>query len=169
MIRECSSDDVESIFQIINDAAEAYRGVIPEDRWHDPYMPRQQLREEIARGVQFWGFEEEGELVGVMGIQDKGPVALVRHAYVRTDRRRKGIGSRLLRSLEQKTEKPLLIGTWAAARWAVDFYARHGYQLVTEDEKNSLLRQFWSIPERQVATSVVLADAKWRRACAAQR
>jgi N-acetylglutamate synthase-like GNAT family acetyltransferase len=161
MIRKCVNADVPAIFAIVNDAAQAYKGVIPADRWHDPYMPLDELRQEIADGVEFWGCEENGELLGVMGIQDKGDVCLIRHAYVRRDRQNRGIGTQLLRHLEAATEKPILIGTWAAATWAVAFYQRSGYRLLPEDEKNRLLRTYWRIPERQVETSVVLADGKW--------
>jgi len=161
-IRECTEADFEMILEIVNDAAQAYRGVIPGDRWHEPYMDRDELRAEIEGGVVFWGFERDGRLEGVMGIQDRGEVNLIRHAYVRTRVRRRGIGTRLLRHLQGLTTKPVLIGTWAAATWAVAFYEKHGYRLVPEAEKRRLLRTYWSIPERQVETSVVLADARWR-------
>lgn len=161
MIRQCTDSDVPAIFEIVNDAAQVYKGVIPADRWHEPYMPLDELEEEIADGVVFWGFEEDDGLLGVMGIQDKGEVCLIRHAYVRAGRQKGGIGSRLLQHLETTTEKPVLIGTWASAVWAITFYQRNGYRLVSEEEKNRLLRKFWRIPERQVETSVVLADRKW--------
>ncbi len=164
MIRRCGPSDFDSIYEIINDAAQAYKGVIPEDRWHEPYMPRNELEHEIKDGVAFWGFEIEGELVGVMGIQDKGDVCLIRHAYVRTPLRKKGIGTRMLQYLESRTKKPILIGTWAEATGAVSFYRKNGYSLLTEDEKNRLLSKYWSIPDRQVQTSVVLADKKWMNA-----
>ena len=161
MIRHCTGSDVPAIFAIINDAARAYKGVIPADRWHDPYMPLDELQREIAAGVEFWGCEENGCLVGVMGIQDKGDVCLIRHAYVGGSRQKGGIGTQLLQHLEAATEKPILIGTWASAAWAVAFYQRNGYRLLPEAEKNRLLRTYWRIPERQVETSVVLADKKW--------
>ena len=151
------------MYAVINEAAEAYRGVIPADRWHEPYMSRGELGEEIAQGVEFWCLEEEGELLGVMGVQDRGDVALIRHAYVRPDRQGKGIGSELLAYLEGLTYKPILVGTWADARWAIGFYERNGYRLVMPAEKDRLLRKYWSIPERQVETSVVLANAAWFR------
>lgn len=160
MIRACTPDDFEDICAIINDAAMAYRGVIPADRWQVPYMPREELRHEIASGVAFWGYEEAGVLIGVMGLQDVRDVTLIRHAYVRTAHRNRGIGSALLRELRRKTARPVFVGTWAAADWAVRFYERHGYQCVTPTEKDHLLRKYWSIPDRQVATSVVLADVK---------
>jgi len=161
MIRPCTDTDFEDIYDVINDAAETYRGVIPQDRWHVPYMPRDVLRSEIEAGVVFWGWEEAGELAGVMGIQDVQDVTLIRHAYVRTARRNQGIGAKLLRELRQKTDRPLLIGTWADAVWAIRFYKKHGFRLVTPGEKTRLLKKYWSIPERQVETSVVLADQKW--------
>lgn len=164
MIRKCTDDDLPALYAIINDAAQAYKGVIPEDRWHEPYMPMQELNQEIRDGIQFWGYESNGELVGVMGIQDKGDVDLIRHAYVKTGRRRQGIGARLLRHLEQTTSKPILIGTWAAATWAIRFYEKHGYRLLSRKDSERLLKQYWSVPDRQVATSVVLANAAWRPA-----
>jgi len=161
VIRPCRDADFEAVFEIVNDAAQAYRGVIPADRWHEPYMPRQELRGEIDAGVAFWGCEEGGELLGVMGIQDVKDVTLIRHAYVRTARRREGIGGRLLAHLRTLTARPLLMGTWAAATWAVRFYEKHGFRRVTHEEKERLLRVYWSIPVRQVETSVVLADETW--------
>lgn len=158
MIRRCIPSDFEAIHEIINDAAQAYRGVIPLDRWHEPYMGTGELSDEIDGGVIFWGFERGGILVAVMGIQDRGEVTLIRHAYVRTQDQGKGIGTALLRHLEGMTEKPILIGTWAATVWAVSFYRKNGYTLVAEEEKNFLLRRYWHIPDRQVETSVVLAD-----------
>jgi N-acetylglutamate synthase-like GNAT family acetyltransferase len=163
-IRRCTDADVPAMFAIINDAAQAYRGVIPADRWHEPYMPEEELRAEIAAGVVFWGFEQDGRLVGVMGLQDVKDVALIRHAYVATAARRGGIGGRLLRHLMGETGRPVLIGTWAAASWAVRFYEQHGFTVTTPDEKARLLRAYWSIPDRQIETSVVLVDERWRRA-----
>jgi N-acetylglutamate synthase-like GNAT family acetyltransferase len=160
MIRQCGVDDFETIYEIVNDAAIAYKGVIPADRWHEPYMPREELQYEIDAGVQFWGYEENGNLIGVMGIQDVQDVTLIRHAYVRTTQRRKGIGGKLLAHLLTLSERPILIGTWAAATWAIHFYEKHGFQLVTEEEKNRLLKKYWSIPERQVETSVVLVEGQ---------
>jgi GNAT superfamily N-acetyltransferase len=147
--------------QIINDAAQAYKGVIPPDCWREPYMSREELEHELADGVEFWGVEECGVLAGVMGIQDRGEVTLIRHAYVRTRSRGSGIGSMLLGHLESMTQKPILIGTWKAASWAIRFYEKHGYVLLPEDEKNALLRKYWNIPQRQIETSVVLASRKW--------
>lgn len=143
---------------IINDAANAYRGVIPEDRWHEPYMPADELAKEIAGGIVFWVAEQDGRVMGTMGIQDKGDVALVRHAYVASSTQRSGIGTRLLRHVESLTDKPILIGTWAAASWAIGFYERNGFNVVDDAEKDRLLRRYWSIPERQIETSVVLAN-----------
>ncbi|MFL7792414.1 MAG: GNAT family N-acetyltransferase [Anaerolineae bacterium] len=158
MIRPCKLGDFEAIYEIVNDAAQAYKGIIPADRWHEPYMGREELQHEIDAGVQFWGYEESGKLIGVMGIQDVQDVTLIRHAYVRTTQRRKGIGGKLLSHLLTLTERPILIGTWAAATWAISFYEKHGFRLVSEEEKNRLLKKYWSIPERQVETSVVLAE-----------
>jgi N-acetylglutamate synthase-like GNAT family acetyltransferase len=157
MIRRCRDDDRDAILTIVNAAAEAYRGVIPADRWHEPYMEAAELDGEIAAGVQFWGYEADGELVGVMGIQPLDDVDLIRHAYVRPGRQRGGVGGALLAHLMRSATKPVLVGTWAAARWAIDFYRRHGFVQVSPEEKTRLLRTYWSIPERQVETSVVLA------------
>lgn len=162
-IRLCVEADVPAIVEIINDAAQAYRGVIPADRWHDPYMPEAELRREIEDGVVFWGCEADGRLLGVMGLQDVKDVTLVRHAYVRTCSRRQGIGGRLMKALYAMTERPTLIGTWAAATWAIDFHKRHGFKPVDRETKDRLLKTYWSIPSRQVDTSVVLADERWWR------
>ena len=159
MIRRCTDSDFAEMYAIINDAAQAYKGIIPDDRWHEPYMPMEKLIGEVRDGVDFWGLEEDGELVGVMGIQDRGGVALLRHAYVRTARRKHGIGTRLLRHLEGLTDKSILIGTWAAATWAIQFYEKNGYTALSRDETERLLRLYWSIPERQIMTSIVLAKA----------
>lgn len=161
MIRRCKESDFNSIFNIINDAAQAYKGVIPEDRWNEPYMPFEKLRNEIDDGIVFWGLERDGQLRGVMGIQDKDDVTLIRHAYVRTQAQKIGIGTKLLRHLEGMTEKPVLIGTWAASLRAISFYEKNGYVQVSEEEKNRLLRKYWSIPNRQLETSVVLANKSW--------
>jgi N-acetylglutamate synthase-like GNAT family acetyltransferase len=161
MIRKCTESDVKTIFDIINDAAIAYKGTIPGDRWHEPYMPVEEIRQEIEAGVIFWGFEKAGDLLGVMGIQDKGDVALIRHAYVRTCSRKQGIGENLLLHLEGLTEKPILVGTWQAASWAISFYQKNGYTLVSKTEKKRLLQKYWSIPERQIETSVVLVNKAW--------
>jgi len=161
LIRECHDGDVALVYTIINEAAEVYKGVIPEDRWKEPYMPKSELLHEIGEGVIFWGYEENGQLVGVMGIQPVEDVTLIRHAYVRPAYQSRGIGGLLLSALRQKTTGPLLIGTWANALWAIRFYEKHGFQLVTSEQKDRLLRQYWSIPERQIDTSVVLADHNW--------
>jgi GNAT superfamily N-acetyltransferase len=158
MIRQCKESDFNTIFEIINDAAQAYKGVIPDDRWNEPYMPFEELMREIEGGVVFWGYEHHGQLLGVMGIQHKGDVTLIRHSYVRTRSQKTGIGTKLLQHLESMTENPLLIGTWTDALWAISFYEKNGYTLLSEEEKNRLLRKYWSIPERQVETSVVLAN-----------
>ncbi len=160
-IRPCTDDDRAVICEIVNDAAEAYRHAIPADRWQEPYMPREELDAEIAAGVRFYALEDEGRVMGVMGIQDVGDVTLIRHAYVRTADQGRGVGSLLLQHLRGLTDRPVLMGTWADATWAIAFYRKHGYELVTPEEKDRLLRTYWSIPDRQVATSVVLADERW--------
>jgi len=161
MIRKCGSSDFETVYSIINDAAQAYKGIIPTDRWKEPYMSRGELRREMDEGVVFWGYEEDHELVGVMGIQRVQEVTLIRHAYVRTAKRHHGIGARLLSVLREHTTHSILVGTWADAAWAIRFYEKHGFRLVSREEKDRLLRRYWSIPERQIETSVVLADPKW--------
>ncbi len=161
MIRQCHEDDVALIFEIINEAAEVYKGVIPEDCWKEPYMPKSELQYEINKGVAFLGYEERGQLAGVMGIQPVKDVTLIRHAYVRPAYQNQGIGGKLLSALRQKTTGPLLIGTWADAVWAIRFYEKHGFKLVTAEQKDRLLRHYWSIPDRQIDTSVVLADGNW--------
>jgi GNAT superfamily N-acetyltransferase len=161
LIRKSDDADLARIFAIINDAAQAYREVIPTDRWHEPYMPEDELVREIADGVVFWVAEEDGRLLGVMGMQDKGAVALVRHAYVSPTAQRLGVGTTLLRHVQGLTDKPILIGTWADASWAIDFYRRNGFTVLPQSHKERLLRTYWSIPERQVETSVVLADRRW--------
>ena len=162
-IRLAREADRPAMLAIINDAAQAYRGVIPADRWHEPYMPAEELASEIAGGVVFWLAEEDKRMAGVMGLQDKGDVMLVRHAYVAPAKQRKGVGQALLRHVQALTGKPVLIGTWSAASWAIDFYERNGFARVSHDEKERLLRRYWSIPVRQIETSVVLADERWRK------
>jgi len=164
LIRKNMDADLAAMLGVINAAAQAYRGVIPADRWHDPYMPLAELKKEIGDGVLFWVAEEDGHLLGVMGIQDKGDVALVRHAYVAPSLQRKGVGTRLLQHVQPLTGKPVLIGTWADASWAIDFYRRNGFTVVSNADKEYLLRRYWSIPKRQIETSVVLADARWMAA-----
>lgn len=159
MIRRCTRDDIDAIEVIINQAAQAYRGVIPPDCWHEPYMPRRELLEAIAAGVDFWGWEDEGALQGVMGIQTVADATLIRHAYVRPGQQGRGIGGALLDSLTSKASGKLLVGTWAAAEWAIRLYQRHGFRLVGPDEKDRLLSTYWKISPRQKETSVVLAFA----------
>ena len=160
-IRQCSERDFEMICSIINEAAQVYKGVIPGDRWKVPYMSKNELKHEIDAGVVFWGFEEDGSLIGVMGIQHVQDVTLIRHAYVLLQRQHRGIGKKLLLELCKKSDRPILIGTWADAIWAIQFYEKRGFKQVAEQEKNRLLEKYWSVPQRQVATSVVLADHKW--------
>lgn len=161
MIRRCEDSDFDTIYSIVNEAARAYKGIIPQDRWKEPYMPQEELRHEIDNGVVFWGYEEGGELVGVMGIQQVQDVTLIRHAYVRPARQNRGIGEELLASLGGQTACPTLVGTWTEATWAIRFYEKNGFGLVSAEEKDRLLRKYWSIPDRQVETSVVLADSLW--------
>lgn len=160
-IRPCTERDLDQILEVINDGAQAYEGVIPADRYKVPYMPRDELEREIAHGVRFWGVERDRRLVAVMGLQNVEDVTLIRHAYVRTAERRRGIGGRLLEELRTRATRPLLVGTWAAAEWAIAFYRRHGFELVPRDQVPVLLRRYWSIPERQIETSVVLAERAW--------
>jgi N-acetylglutamate synthase-like GNAT family acetyltransferase len=160
MIRRCDEGDFEVIWQIINDGAQAYKGVIPQDHWKEPYMSRHELRHEIRDGVEFWGFEEEGQLTGVMGIQPVKDVTLIRHAYIRTQRQHSGIGARLLAHLRGLTDGPLLVGTWADASWAIRFYEKHGFHQVGPEEKNRLAKAYWTVPDEQMDVSVVLADSR---------
>jgi GNAT superfamily N-acetyltransferase len=162
MIRRCEDWDFAEIWAIINDGAQAYKGVIPEDCWSEPYMSREELQQEIVEGVAFWGYEENGGLIGVMGHQPVQDVTLIRHAYVRAAYQGKGIGARLLSRLREMARGPVLIGTWADAVWAIRFYERHGFRLVGRDEKATLLKKYWTVPERQIEMSVVLVDEKWR-------
>ena len=161
MIRPCNDNDFDIIYQIINDAATAYKGIIPADRCHEPYMSETELREQIADGVVFSCYTDNNDIIGVMGIQDKNEVKLIRHAYVRTIKRNKGIGGILLKHLISSSDKPVLIGTWKDAVWAVSFYQKNGFSLVDEKSKNLLLKKFWGVPERQIETSVVLSDGKY--------
>jgi GNAT superfamily N-acetyltransferase len=157
-IRHCRDDERDAILAIVNAAAEAYRGVIPEDRWHEPYMPAEELGAEIAAGVEFWGYEDDGELLGIMGIQPVRDVNLIRHAYVVPERQGRGIGRALLEHLLGLATRPMLVGTWAAATWAIAFYERYGFEYVGPGRTAELLREYWDIPPRQIDTSVVLAQ-----------
>jgi len=158
MIRKCFEYESDIVCEIINDASVAYKDKIPADRWKEPYMPMNELLHEINQGVVFYCYEENNEILGVMGIQDVLDVKLIRHAYVRTRKRKGGIGTKLLHFLCNSQEKPILIGTWKDATWAIDFYLKNGFRLVSEEEKNILLKKYWDIPERQVETSVVLTN-----------
>lgn len=157
-IRRCRDDERGMILAIINAAAEAYRGVIPEDCWHEPYMPPAELDSEIADGVAFWGFEEKGRLSGVMGTQPVRDVDLIRHAYVLPEHQRSGVGAALIEHLRSISTRRMLVGTWAAAGWAIRFYRRHGFALVPNERKTTLLETYWRVPDRQIETSVVLAN-----------
>jgi len=159
-IRCCRDDERGAILAIVNAAAKAYRGVIPADRWHEPYMSASELDREIAAGVEFWGCEVDGTLLGIMGIQPVGDVDLIRHAYVSPASQRQGVGSALLDHLERLAERPVLVGTWAAAEWAISFYRRHGFEPVSREQTTELLRTYWTIPDRQIETSVVLVNRR---------
>jgi N-acetylglutamate synthase-like GNAT family acetyltransferase len=161
MIVPSNKADFDDILAIINDAALAYKGIIPEDRWHEPYMSGPELQTQIDDGVDFWCYRENDEIIGVMGIQYRSDVTLIRHAYVKSIARNKGIGGKLLDYLSGMTTKPILIGTWADAKWAIDFYKKRGFTLVSTEEKERLLRKYWTIPPRQIETSVVLANSSW--------
>ena len=165
MIRKCDDTDFETIHSIINEAAQKYKGIIPEDRWKEPYMTREELEHEIEDGVVFWGYERNAELSGVMGIQQVQDVTLIRHSYIRMRAQGQGVGSKLLSFLSKQTTRPILIGTWADAAWAIRFYEKRGFRLVPPEEKDRLLKKYWSIPERQTETSVVLAHKKWFDLC----
>ena len=156
-IRPCRDDERAAILAIVNAAAEAYRGVIPADRWHEPYMPSRELDSEIAAGVAFWGYEADGALVGIMGIQPVGDVDLIRHAYVSPGNQRHGVGGALLEHFVGSSTRRMLVGTWAAADWAIHFYHRHGFELVSPGRKAQLLKTYWTIPDQQIEASVVLA------------
>lgn len=157
-IRRCRDGERAAILAIVNAAAEAYRGVIPADCWHEPYMPLRKLDSEIAAGVAFWGYEADGALVGIMGIQPVRDVDLIRHAYVSPGSQRHGVGGALLEHFARSTTRRMLVGTWAAADWAIRFYRRHGFELVSPERKAALLKTYWNIPDRQIDTSVVLAN-----------
>jgi N-acetylglutamate synthase-like GNAT family acetyltransferase len=162
MIRRCDDRDFEQIWTIINDGAQAYREIIPADRWTEHYMSREKLQHEIDEGVGFWGFEQADSIAGVMGLQQVQDATLIRHAYVRMSSQKQGIGAQLLFHLRDRATGPVLIGTWAAASWAIRFYERYGFQIVDPQEKDRLLKKYWTVPERQIETSVVLADQRWR-------
>ncbi len=163
MIRRCLDNEFDTIYEIINDGAKAYKGVIPDDQWHEPYMSKSVLQQQIKEGVDFWGFDKNGTLCGVMGIQQLGDVTLIRHAYVCTSEQRRGIGGQLLELLREQSDKPFLIGMWMEATWAIEFYKKHGFQRIPKDRISGLLEKYWTISKRQVETSTVLADDKWFR------
>ena len=162
-IRPCRDDEREAILAIVNVAAEAYRGVIPADRWHDPYMSSDELDREIAAGVAFWGYEADGALLGIMGVQPVRDVDLIRHAYVLPDSQRSGVGGALLEHLLGLSKRPLLVGTWADTDWAIRFYRRHGFVVTSPERKTALLKSYWTVPERQIETSVVLESSPPRQ------
>lgn len=157
-IRPCRVDERTAILAIINSAAGAYRGVIPADRWHEPYMAMHELDREIAAGVAFWGLEADGVLVGAMGIQPVRDVDLIRHAYVLPENQRHGVGGSLLTHIRSLSTRRMLVGTWAEADWAIQFYRRHGFELASPEQKTALLKSYWTVPDRQIEVSVVLAN-----------
>jgi GNAT superfamily N-acetyltransferase len=161
MIRPCLADEFETIWTIINDGASAYVGIIPDHCLKTPYMLKWELLQEINDGVVFWGYEDAGMLEGVMGIQEVREVTLIRHAYVRTSAQGRGIGGQLLTCLRKLAKNPLLIGTWAGAKWAIGFYERHGFELLSRQQKDEILPQYWKIPQRQIEASVILASPEW--------
>jgi len=161
VIRKCTASDFERIYEIINNGAQAYKGVIPAEYWKEPYMSRAELRRELDDGIEVWGYEEKGKLIGVMGIQHRQSLTLIRHAYVCTSRQNHGIGGKLLSHLRELTAEPILIATWSNALWAVRFYEKHGFRLVSREEGYQLQRKYWSSPEIKINASVVLADEKW--------
>jgi GNAT superfamily N-acetyltransferase len=157
MIRKLINTDFQEILMAVNDAAVAYRGKIPADRWKEPYMPAEELKEEIKSGIQFFGYAENGALIAVMGLQPVGDVTLIRHAYTLTSQQRRGAGEKLLnRLLSLAQTDRILVGTWETAPWAIKFYQKHGFTLLSREETNKLLKKYWKIPERQVETSIVL-------------
>jgi GNAT superfamily N-acetyltransferase len=158
LIRPSREEEHATLLAIVNSAAEAYRGVIPPDRWHEPYMALEELRCDIADGVAFWVFDTDGGVVGLMGIQPRHDVDLIRHAYVLPQHQGRGVGAALIRHLRQQSARRMLVGTWSAATWAINFYRRHGFEMVAEEQKPQLLRTYWKVPERQIETSVVLAN-----------
>ncbi len=163
MIRRCHDSDFDRIYGLINDSARAYEGIIPDDCYKDPYMSRSELEFEIDQGVQFWCLEESEELLGVMGLQQMEDVTLIRHSYVLSSRRLEGVGGRLLSFLLKRSKGPILVGTWEDVGWAISFYEKFGFKLVSKIEKERLLRRYWSISDRQIEKSVVLADNEWFR------
>src|SRR6266568_1999114 len=157
-VRPCADHERPTILAIVNAAAEAYRGAIPDDCWHEPYMPSGEFDSEIAAGVAFWGYEADGALVGVMGIQPVRDVDLIRHAYVLPARQGQGIGGALLDQLRGLSARRMLVGTWAAADWALRFSCRRGVRQVAAEQKALLLKADWTVPDRQIEPSVVLAN-----------
>jgi N-acetylglutamate synthase-like GNAT family acetyltransferase len=162
MILKCEQSDFQDILDIINDGASAYKGIIPGDLWHDPYMSEEELKNQLEEGVEFWKYLENGKVLGVMGIQDRRDVTLIRHAYVRTTKRKKGIGTKLLTHLCTIAPTPILIGTWKDASWAIRFYVKHGFRVLDNEAIVQQLRKYWKISDRQIETSVVLASADWK-------
>jgi GNAT superfamily N-acetyltransferase len=158
MIQPCTNNDFDTIATIINEAANAYKGAIPADCWHEPYMTDSALKSEIEAGVNFFGWYGSDGLAGIMGLQKVKDAALIRHAYVHSSHQGKGIGSALLNELtgKMKEKTKILVGAWANATWAIRFYQRQGFRMVSELEKDILLQTYWNISKRQAETSVVL-------------
>ena len=167
LIRRCEQSDFQQIWDIINDGAQSYKGFIPADCLEEPYMSKGKLQHEIEQGVEFWAYEESGTLLAVMGRQNVEDVALIRHAYVRSRSQKQGLGGYLLSHLRTVASSPMLVGTWTDATWAIKFYEKHGFEPVSQEEKIRLLRKYWTVPDRQIETSSVLADQQWRRLRAA--
>lgn len=163
VVRRCGDDELEAVLSIVNAAAVAYRGVIPDDCWHEPYMTPNGLGRDILEGLEIWGYERGGELIGVMGIQPMADVDLIRHAYVRPTVQRKGVGAALIQHVRRLTDRRILVGTWAAAGWAVAFYQRHGFEPVRSPLAERLMRKYWSVPSRQMEVSVVLANPPYEQ------
>ena len=154
MIKEISLRDVGKIYEIINEAARAYRNVIPDDCYHEPYMTKEELRREMKRMTVF-GWDAGGDIIGVMGCESVNDGTLVRHAYVFPDLQKMAVGKKLIDHIKRTaTSKRLLVGTWADAIWAIRFYQKHGFKLL--HDKGQLLKEYWDISPRQIETSVVL-------------
>ena len=157
MIREYKKSDSSKILHVINDAAIKYKGIIPDNCWHDPYMSEQELVNEFKNGVRMFGYLNNNELIGVIGFQEIKDVVLIRHAYTLTLHQGKGTGSALLEFLLKKNQNSrLLVGTWKNAKWAIRFYEKFGFILHAKEETTLLLKKYWNIPSKQIENSVVL-------------
>lgn len=163
MIRKCNHQDIDTVLGIINDAAVAYRDVIPETLYREPYMTREHLESEIQKGVVFFGFKQRGTLIGVMGVQEFPDVTLIRHSYIQTAHRRTGIGGALIDFHKNNTEKPILVGCLKAMTWAIHFYQKHDFHLVNDTERDKLRAKYWSLSQEHVRNSVVLVDQAYKQ------